>query len=128
MLARLGAVFTAGTATLLLSGTEATRSRPSVAESCDVRGVYSPIVLPFGTLASTTLGSLEEISEAYAPRKLDDGSYSVTVTRRSKDFYRVDGTEIYLTTRFCYHYGYSDKAVLRWQSLGSFGSGTITWE
>lgn len=36
-----------------------------------------------------------------------------TVTRKSKNLYKVDGSSVWLYTRYCYEYAYSEEAVLR---------------
>jgi hypothetical protein len=39
-------------------------------------------------------------------------TYSVNVTRKDSNLYKVDGKRVWVNTRYCYHYGYSDEAVL----------------
>jgi len=39
-------------------------------------------------------------------------TYAVTVTRKDANFYSVDGTQLYLKTKFCYEYSYGAKAVV----------------
>ena len=41
-------------------------------------------------------------------------TYRVTVTRTSSDLYRVDGTKVYIKTKFCYEFVFSEEAVLRY--------------
>lgn len=38
--------------------------------------------------------------------------YSVSLTRRSGNFYQIDGKEIFVQTRYCYVYSYGEDAVL----------------
>jgi hypothetical protein len=40
-------------------------------------------------------------------------NYSVTVTRKGSNNYRVDGKGIFITTRYCYEYVYSADAILK---------------
>lgn len=46
---------------------------------------------------------------------LASGVYKVSVTRKDRDLYRVDSTDIYIVTKYCYEYVYSDAAVLRYE-------------
>ena len=39
--------------------------------------------------------------------------YRVTVTRESSNLYRVIGEDIYIETRYCYEYVYSEDSLLR---------------
>lgn len=55
--------------------------------------------------------------------------YKVTVTRKGQDLYRVDGTSVYIVTRYCYEYAYSEEAVLKYKQYSYdnklvFDSGT----
>ena len=98
------------------------------ATSCDVRGAYSVVDVPAGSIALTNLGQPEEISQVLVPTDLKSGAYDVLVTRKGQDLYRVDGTSTYLRTQFCYEYAYAQKAVLRYRSLGAAGSGTLVFD
>ncbi len=56
-------------------------------------------------------------------------TYSVTVTRISRDLYEDRSSRTLIETRYCYQYVFSDKAVLRWEGrVGTnwivFSSGT----
>ena len=93
--------------------------------NCDVRGAYNATEAPSGTLATSPLGSdLQEVSLLLVPTKLNAGNYNITVTRKAANLYRVDGSNIYLVTRSCFEFSFSQKAVLRYQ----FASGTLHFE
>jgi hypothetical protein len=38
--------------------------------------------------------------------------YRITVTRKADNLYKVDGTSIFIKTRYCYEYAYSEEAIL----------------
>lgn len=40
-------------------------------------------------------------------------TYELTVTRKGKNIYRVDGKPILIHTRYCYNYSYGAEALLR---------------
>lgn len=40
------------------------------------------------------------------------GRYAVNLTRDSQNLYRVQGKQIWVQTRYCYVYGYGEKAAL----------------
>ncbi|WP_034214084.1 hypothetical protein [Arenimonas metalli] len=39
--------------------------------------------------------------------------YDVSVTRKGSNLYKVDGKEMYVHTRYCYEYVYSEDSMLR---------------
>lgn len=40
-------------------------------------------------------------------------SYDVSVTRKDRNVYKVDGKQLLVRTKYCYVYAYSEEAVLR---------------
>lgn len=48
--------------------------------------------------------------------------YKITVSRDESNMYRVDGTQLYIQTKFCHEYGYYEKAVLVWHGRGSWNN------
>ncbi|MCX7880085.1 MAG: hypothetical protein N2517_05440 [Ignavibacteria bacterium] len=44
----------------------------------------------------------------------DTTDFSVHVTRKAQDLYKVEGTKIYIKTRFCYEYCYYQEALLKY--------------
>ena len=51
--------------------------------------------------------------------------YKVTVTRKDQDLYEVQGGNVYIKTRFCYEYVFSDEAILRIDSTAGYSIGKI---
>jgi len=41
------------------------------------------------------------------------GDYDLSVTRRGSNLYKVDGKDVYIHTRYCYEYVYSEDSFLR---------------
>lgn len=41
--------------------------------------------------------------------------YEVRVTRTDSNLYRIDGTKLYIRTKYCYQYGYGVEAVLKYE-------------
>lgn len=52
------------------------------------------------------------------------GRYSVSVTRKASNTYKLDGKAIWVQTRYCYEYAYSEDAVLTAGQLVFLDSGT----
>jgi hypothetical protein len=85
---------------------------------CGVRAVYQSVAVPYGTLVTTMLGGVEEVTAVYSPMQLQGGTYTVAVTRKSQDFYQVDQREIFIRTAYCYEYAYGESAVLEYKVSG----------
>ncbi len=46
-------------------------------------------------------------------------NYKISVTRKDSNLYKIDGKEMYIKTRYCYEYAYSENAFLKMS--GSYG-------
>lgn len=46
------------------------------------------------------------------------GTYELNVTRKGSNVYRVDGKSVFIQTRYCYVYAYSEEAILRTNGYG----------
>jgi len=93
--------------------------------SYDIAEIYESIIPDFGTLGETSFGEIVELESIYIVSKIDLGRYSVTVTRKDQDFYKIDGTNIFIKTRYCYEYSYSQDAILIIDSQSGFNKGKI---
>ena len=102
-------------------------TRAAIGATCDVKGVYKQVDIPVGALGLSTLGDPQELESVLVPTSLEDGAYDVRVTRKANNLYRVDGTAIFVVTRYCYEYAYSQQAVMRVRSIGSTTTGTLAF-
>ena len=105
-------------------------ARPSVSsavvrgETCDVISIVTSSEVPAGTMALTSAGETVAIEQLLIPTRQPNGAFDVEVTRKGPNLYQIEGTRMLLVTRYCYHYGFRDKAVLRWNGRsGNLGSG-----
>lgn len=56
-------------------------------------------------MAGMVLAALSGVSTA--------GDYDLSVTRKGRNLYKVDGKDVYIRTRYCYEYVYSADSILR---------------
>ena len=94
-------------------------------ESYDIAEIYKIIIPNMGTLGETSLGEIVELESIYIISKIELGKYSITVTRKGQDFYQIDGTNIFIKTRYCYEYSYSQDAFLIIDSQSGYNKGKI---
>lgn len=90
----------------------------------DVAGIYKGIELESGSKCITSIG-VEDASVVLTPAKLETGKYSVSITRKEKDIYKVDGKNIYIETKFSYEYATGDDAVLVVESNYGYSKGKL---
>jgi hypothetical protein len=53
--------------------------------------------------------------------------YEVQITRKYQNLYKVDNTDIWIQTRYCYEYSYSEKAILKYSGYG-FSKGELIFK
>jgi len=121
-IARLTVVAVVLVATLLVVSVLAANTDYDIAE------VYGSAIPAQGTVVLTTSGDIEDIDVLLSETELDIGRYSVTVTRKAQDLYKIDGFNIYVKTRYCYEYSYSQDAILDYDSQAGYTKGTLTFE
>jgi hypothetical protein len=88
---------------------------------CDIVTFYQGTTPNRGTKCLTSgYGSdLKEVEVILVPTKIDVGKYTVSLTRKTSNLYKVDGTDLYIETRYCHEYAIRDDAILIVE--GSFG-------
>ena len=45
-------------------------------------------------------------------------NYEVSLTRKGSNVYKIDGKDIFIQTRYCYLYAYSEEAILKTSGYG----------
>lgn len=99
--------------------------------SCDVSNLYQAETVPGGIKVLTTddeIGDLDEVVQLILKETtLDAGTYEIELTRKGSNLYKVDGTNLYIETRYCYEYGYGEDAILRMTSNYGFTKGQVIW-
>src|SRR6476661_2304448 len=98
----------------LIDGVAPVESRapkaPSKAETCSVDRVYEQVPAPPGAAVSYYGGDPQDIYEIYVPARLKPGAYAVNVSRKATNWYRVDGKALYIRTRLCMNFAFSEDA------------------
>ena len=95
------------------------------ANDCDVKVFYEAIEVDYGVKVLTTLGNIKDVEVILSPIKMDAGDYKVNVTRKANNLYKVEGTDYYIVTNFCYEYSYSDEAILSVESQYGYSKGKL---
>lgn len=92
--------------------------RPNT-DDCDIEAFYKGLTPTDGTKVLTSNDELEDVKLLLMPIDIDKGNYVLKVTRKGSNLYKVDDKNIYIKTKYCYEYSYSQEVVLKVE--GSYG-------
>ena len=84
----------------------------SSGDTYDVAQVYEAVELKSGSKSIDSYGNVEDAKIVLVPTKLDEGKYSVELTKVDSNFYKIYGTDLYIETKYCYEYCYSEEVIL----------------
>ena len=101
--------------------------QPIQTERCDVASFYKSMELPVGAAALTSSGEFEDIDALFVRTKVDPGRYSVSITRRASNFYRLDGTGLHVKTRLCLELALLQDGTLLVQNIGGYSIGELVF-
>ena len=97
----------------------------SSGDTYDVVQVYEAVELKSGSKSIDSYGNVEDAKIVLVPTKLDEGKYSVELTKVDSNFYKIYGTDLYIETRYCYEYATRDDAVLIIKSNYGYTKGEV---
>ncbi len=95
---------------------------------CDVANFYEAIDPESGVKVLTSSGSLEEAELILVPSKIEEGIYKIEITRKGSNIYKLEGTNYYIETRYCYEYATYDDAILKVESNYGYTKGTVYFD
>jgi hypothetical protein len=61
------------------------------------------------------------------PLQIDEGNYSISITRKGPNLYVIDNKNIYIETKYCYEYSMMQKAVLKVESKYGITKGKLAF-
>lgn len=64
------------------------------------------------------VAALASLAALLLPLSAIAGNYELSVTRKGKNLYKVDGKNVLIHTRYCYEYTYGSDALLRMDGYG----------
>ncbi len=97
----------------------------SGSDKYDIAGFYEKVDVDSGAKAIDAYGTLREIKSLFLPTKLDEGRYTVKVSREDSNFYRICDTDIFVETRYCYEYATREEVLLNVTSNYGYTRGEI---
>lgn len=98
------------------------------ATSCDVEVVLKPVDTGMYSYVLDGYGELQEDFDLLVPANIEEGTYSISVTHKSSNFYKVDNENLYIKTTVCYEYEYYADAILQVVNYSDISSGELTFK
>lgn len=99
--------------------------KTELSDECDVAEFYKAVEPDSDVKVLTTSGDIEEVEIILVPTKMEEGTFKIEVTRKGSNIYKVEGTDYYIETRYCYEYATYDEAILKVESNYGYDKGTI---
>ncbi|MDN3676289.1 hypothetical protein QWY90_03075 [Flavobacterium paronense] len=97
--------------------------------TCDVANFYSAVEpKDRDTKVLTSSGDLEEVDVILVPTKLDIDTYKVKLTRKGSNLYKVEQTDLYIETKYCYEYATYEEVILKVTSSYGYTKGTLIFD
>lgn len=93
----------------------------------DIAQVYEAVEMENGSKSIDSYGNVEGVKTVLTPTRFDEGKYSVELTRVDTNFYKIEGTSMYIETRYCYEYAYRDDAILILDSYYGYTKGEVAF-
>lgn len=93
----------------------------------DIAQVYEAVEMENGSKSIDSYGNVEEVKTVLTPTRFGEGKYSVELTRVDTNFYKIEGTSMYIETRYCYEYAYRDDAILILDSYYGYTKGEVAF-
>lgn len=81
--------------------------------------------VPSNTYALDAYDDLSKVEYILRPAKLDEGKSIVNITRKDADLYKIDGTDLYIKTKYCYEYCYSEEVILVVYTTSRYSYGKV---
>jgi len=81
------------------------------ASDYDISAIYKSVDVDDGVRVLVN-DEVSAFNKLLVPIQLDNGKYVVNVTRIANNLYKIDNKNIYIQTKYCYEYCYSQEVAL----------------
>ena len=92
---------------------------------CDIETFYKGVEPSKKTKILNSSDDLEDVKLLLIPTDIDKGNYTVNITRKDSNLYEIEGKNIYIETKYCYEYSYSQEVILKVESSYGYTKGKI---
>lgn len=96
--------------------------------NCEVANFYKAIVPESGTKVLTSSENLEKAELILVPALFEEGTFNIEISRKGSNIYKLEGTNYYIETRYCYEYATYEDVILKVESNYGFTKGTLYFD
>jgi hypothetical protein len=97
--------------------------------TCDIAQFYKAITPnDSDTKVLTSSGDLEDVEIILVPTKLNVDTYKVRLTRKVSNLYKVEQSDLYIETKYCYEYATYEEVILKVTSSYGYTKGTLIFD
>ncbi len=79
-------------------------------DTCEIARIYQSTDIDKDAKVLTMNGSFSRATMLFEPYVLEKGEHNMNLTRKVKDLYNVEGTNIYIETRLCFNIGFKQPS------------------
>lgn len=98
-------------------------------KNCDVTNFYKAVSPnDRDTKVLTRRGEIEDIDVILVPTRLDNDIYKVKLTRKGSNLYKIEQTDLYVETNYCYEYSTYEDVILKVTSSYGYTKGTLIFD
>jgi hypothetical protein len=99
----------------------------SSGKSCEIKEFYESVDSGKASVL-TKSGKFEEVELLLKPAKMKEGVFTVSLTRKAANLYKVEGTDSYLETRYCYEFAMHEQVILKVESNYGYTKGKVIFD
>jgi len=104
------------------------RKNESITE-CTIKQIFEGQTPKYrNTKVLTPFGELQDVDVILVPTKQELGRYSVKLSRKGSNLYKVASADIWIETMYCYEFAIMDDAVLIITSNYGYTQGKVIFE
>ena len=96
-------------------------------ETYYIKNILSEVETGEGTIVITNYGEVEEVEKVLVPYNIEIGTYNVLISRKGRDLYRIEGTNIYIETHLCLELALLSDALVVIDTQYGLIKGSITF-
>lgn len=78
-----------------------------------------------GTKVLTNFGNIEDVNFILEPTNIEVGKYKVNITKKGSNIYKIESSDIWIETQYCYEFASWEDVILIVESNYGFTKGKI---
>jgi len=97
-------------------------------EKCEIARIYQSVDIAKESRVLTMNGSFSRATLLFEPHIIDKGEHTMNLTRKVKNLYHVEDTNIYIETRLCWNIGFKQSAKVIIEDMTAYTIGHVYFQ